>query len=77
MATKVNMNLLNPSVSRIQIPMQRNRATHQMLLQKQSNFLTMSRNTPRTIVQKMDIVTNPRSSLVMKKSRGCSSCGGR
>tara|TARA_B100000902_G_scaffold256452_1_gene242803 strand:+ start:603 stop:836 length:234 start_codon:yes stop_codon:yes gene_type:complete len=76
MATKVSMNLLNPSTSRIQMQMPKSRATHQMLLAKTSPFLTMSNNASRTRAQKLEISNNSRSSLIMRKSRGCKSCGG-
>ena len=78
MATKVNMSLLNPSISRVQMQMPRSRVTHQMLLAKTSPFLTMSRTPSNSRARTMEIASNnSRSSLIMKKSRGCSSCGGR
>jgi hypothetical protein len=78
MATKVSMSLLNPSSSRIQIQMPKSSASHQMLFAKTSPFLTMAKTTPNSRSPTMQIGSNSsRSSLVMKKSRGCSSCGGR
>ncbi len=76
MTTKVSMSLLNPSNSRIQIP--KSRASHQLLIAKTSPFLTMAKTIPNSRSPTMQIGSNSsRSSLVMRKSQGCSSCGGR
>ena len=76
MATKVNMNLLNPSSSRVQFQMPKSRSAPKMIVAKNSSVLTMSRSRSRaqTNVQKMEIGNN-RSALIMKRPRGCNSCG--
>ena len=74
MTTKVTMNLLNPSVSRVQFQMPKSRAVPVMTVAKQSSILTMSRSRAQTNVQKMEIGTN-KSTLILKRSRGCNSCG--
>ena len=74
MTTKVTMNLLNPSVSRVQFQMPKSRAVPVMTVAKQSSILTMSRSRAQTNVQQMQIGDN-RSALIMKRPRGCNSCG--
>ena len=74
MTTKVTMNLLNPSVSRVQLQMPKSRAVPEMIVAKQSSVLTMSRARSQTNVQKMQIGNN-NSTLILKRSRGCNSCG--
>ena len=74
MTTKVTMNLLNPSVSRVQFPMPKSRAVPVMTVAKQSSILTMSRSRAQTNVQQMQIGDN-RSALIMKRPKGCNSCG--
>ena len=74
MATKVTMNLLNPSVSRVQLQMPKSRTAPQMIVANQSSVLTMSRSRAPINVRKMEIGTN-RSALILKKPRGCNSCG--
>lgn len=74
MATKVTMNLLNPSSSRVQFQMPKSRSAPEMIVAKNSSVLTMPRSRSQTNVQKMEIGTN-RSALILKRPRGCSSCG--
>ncbi len=74
MTSKVTMNLLNPSVSRVQFQIPKSRAVPVMTVAKQSSILTMSRYRAKTNVQQMQIGNN-RSALIMKRPRGCSSCG--
>ena len=69
MATLITMNLLNPSNAL---------KTRQNMLAPRSISVQplMKRVQQNSRAIKMEIGSGSRSTLVMKKSRGCSSCGG-
>ena len=71
MATLITMNLLNPSNAL---------KTRQNMLAPRSRSISvqplMKRVQQNSRAIKMEIGSGSRSTLVMKKSRGCSSCGG-
>jgi hypothetical protein len=73
MATKVNMNLLNPSLSRAQFQMPKSRTIHQISMINTQAILPYTKNTFRSATQKMQIGNN--ATLILKKSTGCKSCG--
>ena len=69
MTTYVSMNLLNP------IGIAGNRQRYNIPIIPKSTP-TMQRTPVNGRRIKMEIGNNSRSTLVMKRSRGCSSCGG-
>jgi len=69
MATNISMSLLNP------IGTKGNRQHYNIPIIPKSTP-TMQRTPVNSRKITMEIGNNSRSSLVMKRSRGCSSCGG-
>lgn len=75
MGTKITMNLLNPSD--VLNTRRSFRNVPSMLVPVSRSASPLMRRTSQTSRGiKMEIGSSSRSTLVMKKSRGCSSCGG-
>lgn len=75
MGTKINMNLFNPSdVLNTRRSIRNAPSMLVPVSRSASPFMRRAPQTSRGI--KMEIGSSSRSTLVMKKSRGCSSCGG-